>query len=132
MDGADERYARYTRPSETDPDIGAFVDAVVKDGQGWLGAQRELATLVVAEKLGRLSGILAIALVSVLCVAGVLAMASIALALWLGRAMDDMALGFLTVAGVHLVFTLLFHVLWRKVLRDRLTLAIINAVHEND
>ena len=132
MDGADERYARYTRPGETDPDIGAFVDAVVKDGQGWLGTQRELATLAVSEKLGRLSGTVAIALVSALLLTIVLLMCSVALALWAGRAMGDTALGFLAVGGIYLVLAVLFYVLWNKVLRDRITLAIINAIHEKD
>lgn len=131
MAGTDERYERYIKEGEKDPDIGVFVDALVEDGKGWLDAQHDLVVLEASEKIGRASGTLAILLVSALLGAGILVMASIALAIWLGRVFNDLALGFLAVAGIYLLIIAIF-LLAQKALRDRITLAIINAIHEKD
>jgi hypothetical protein len=126
------RYERFTRPGEEDPDLGLFMDAVVDDGKGWLEAQKSYGILVGSEKLGRLSGTLLVAVVSSLFIGAVLVMSSIALAIWLGRLLGDMALGFLSVAGIFLLLTVAFYLIWRNVLRDRITLSIINAAYEKE
>ncbi len=128
----DPRYARFIRQEEDNPDLGLFMDAVVEDGKGWLDAQKQYAVLTGSEKLGRLSGTLLVAVVSALFIAAVLAMCSIALAIWLGRVIGDLALGFLAVSGLYLVFTIVFYLIWRHMLRDRITLAIVNAAYEKD
>lgn len=132
MSDQDPRYARFTRPGEENPDLGLFMDAVVEDGKGWLEAQKAYGILVGSEKLGRLSGTLLVAVVSALFIGAVLVMCSVALAIWLGRMLGDMALGFLTVAGIFLLLTIIFYLIWRHMLRDRITLAIINAAYEKD
>lgn len=109
-----------------------FLDAVIEDGQGWLDAQKRYVTLAGGEKLGRLTGALLIAVVSALFITAVLFMAGIALAIWLGRVFGDLALGFLAVAGILMVLGVLFYVVWKHSLRDRITLTIVNAVHEKD
>lgn len=128
----DQRYARFIRPGEDNPDLGSFMDAVVEDGQGWLEAQKQYAMLAGSEKLGKLSGTLLVAVVSALFIAAVLAMCSIALAIWLGRLMGDLALGFLAVGGLYLLLTIVFYMIWRHMLRDRITLSIVNAAYERD
>lgn len=128
----DPRYERFTRPGEEDPDLGLFMDAVVEDGKGWLEAQKAYGILLGSEKLGKLSGTLLVAVVSALFIAAVLVMSSVALAIWLGRMMGDMALGFLSVAGIFLLLTVVFYLIWRHMLRDRITLSIINAAYEKD
>lgn len=127
-----DRYARFIRPGEDNPDMGLFMDAVVEDGKGWVEAQKSYATLAGSEKLGKLSGTLLVAVVSTLFVAAILVMCSIALALWLGGVMGNLALGFLSVAGIYLLLTLVFYLIWRHMLRDRITLSIINAAYERD
>ncbi|MCB0766105.1 MAG: phage holin family protein [Flavobacteriales bacterium] len=128
----EERYARFTRPGEEEPDLGVFMDAVVEDGKGWLEAQKNYGILFGSEKLGKLSGTLLVAVVSALFIGAVLVMSSVALAIWLGRIMGDLALGFLAVAGIYLLLTVIFYFIWRHILRDRITLAIINAAYEKD
>ena len=128
----DSRYERFTRPGEENPDLGLFMDAVVDDGKGWLEAQKAYGILLGSEKLGKLSGTLLVAVVSSLFIAAVLVMSSVALAIWLGRMMGDMALGFLSVAGIFLLLTIVFYLIWRHMLRDRITLSIINAAYEKD
>jgi hypothetical protein len=56
-------------------------------------------------------------------------MLSIAMALWLSEIIGSLPLGFLAMGGVHLVLAGIFYLLWRSVLRERIILAIINAVH---
>lgn len=127
-----ERYARFIRPGEDNPDLGLFMDAVVEDGKGWLEAQKNYGILLGSETVGKLSGTLLVAVVSALFIAAVLVMSSIALAIWLGRVMGDLALGFISVAGIYLLLTIVFYLIWRHMLRDRITLSIINAAYEKD
>lgn len=126
----DPRYERFVRPGEEDPDIGVFVDAVMEDGRAWIEAQKDHTTLVVSEKLGKLSGTLLVAVVSVLFVTAVLFMCSIALAIWLGGLMGSLALGFLMVGGIYLLLTIIFYLIWRHMLRDQITLSMINAAYD--
>lgn len=129
---SNERYARFIRSGEDNPDLGLFMDAVVEDGKGWLEAQKQYATLAGSEKLGKLSGTLLVAVVSALFIAAVLVMCSMALAIWLGRLIGDLALGFLSVGGIYLILTIIFYLIWRHMLRDRITLSIVNAAYERD
>jgi len=108
------------------------MDAVVDDGKGWLDAQKNYGVLLGSEMLGKLSGTLLVAMVSALFIAAVLVMSSVALAIWLGRVLDDLALGFLAVAGIYLLLTVVFYLIWRHMIRDRITLSIINAAYEKD
>lgn len=126
------RYPRFTRPGEENPDLGLFMDAVVDDGKGWLDAQKNYGVLLGSEMVGKLSGTLLVAMVSALFIAAVLVMSSVALAIWLGRVLDDLALGFLAVAGIYLLLTVVFYLIWRHMIRDRITLSIINAAYEKD
>ncbi|MCB0763274.1 MAG: phage holin family protein [Flavobacteriales bacterium] len=127
-----ERYARFIRPDEDNPDLGLFMDAVVDDAKGWTEAQKNYLTLVASERAGKLSGTLLVAVVSALFVAMVLVMCSLALALWLGEVFNSTPLGFLAVGGIYVVLTIIFYQIWRHILRDRITLSIINAAYEKD
>ena len=56
----------------------------------------------------------------------------VALALWLGQLLANNALGFLLAGGIFLVLGGVFFWLWRSVLRDKVTLAVINAMHDDE
>jgi hypothetical protein len=127
-----ERYARYTRADGEAPELGLLIEALIDDLKGYLEAQQRLVTLQASEKAGRLVAILLLALVVTVLVGGVLVMLSVALALWLGEVFGDIALGFLATGGIHLLLTLLFYLLWKSALRERIILAVVNAVHETD
>ncbi len=124
-----ERYARYTRPDGDGPELGLLIEALVDDAKGYFEAQRELIGFNSAEKGGRIAAVVLLVLVVAVLLGGVLVMFSIALALWLSEVMGSLPLGFLAMGGVHLLLAVVFYVLWRAVLRERITLAIINAVH---
>jgi hypothetical protein len=57
---------------------------------------------------------------------------AVALSIYLGGLLGSMAWGFLCGAGCFLLGWLAFHVVWRGWLRDRITLTVINALHEPD
>jgi hypothetical protein len=124
-----ERYARYTRPGGEGPELGLLIEALVDDAKSYFETQRDLAALNASEKGGRFVAVMLLMLVVAVLFGGVLVMASVALALWLGGLFGDLAFGFLAVGGVHLLFAGLFYLLWRSVLRERIILAIINAAH---
>jgi hypothetical protein len=124
-----ERYARYTRPDGDGPELGLLLEALVEDAKGYFEAQRDLIGFNSAEKGGRIVAILLLVLVVAVLLGGVLVMLSIAMALWLSEVIGSLPLGFLAMGGVHLLLASLFYLLWRAVLRERIILAIINAVH---
>jgi hypothetical protein len=124
-----ERYARYTRPDGDGPELGLLLEALVEDAKGYFEAQRDLIGFNSAEKGGRIVAILLLVLVVAVLLGGVLVMLSIAMALWLSEVIGSLPLGFLATGGVHLLLAGLFYLLWRAVLRERIILAIINAVH---
>jgi hypothetical protein len=125
----DERYARYSDPETGRPDPGLFAQAVLEDAKAWFEAQKELATLTASEKAGRLAGMVIVFMVLFFFVSAAFLMASVALAIWFGGLIGSTALGFLTAGGLYLLFGVIFYGLWNMGLRDRLILAIINAVH---
>jgi uncharacterized membrane protein YqjE len=114
---------------EHEPDIGNFLNAVSADAVAYVEARRRLFTLNASEKAGRLAGKFLLAVVVFLITIAVFVMAGLALALYMGRWLGDNALGFLATAGIFVVLALLFYLFWRLVLRDRITLSVINAVH---
>lgn len=124
-----ERYARYTRPDGEGPELGLLIEALVEDAKGYFEAQRDLIGFNSAEKGGRIVAILLLVLVVAVLLGGVLVMLSVAMALWLSEVIGSLPLGFLAMGGVHLLLAGLFYLLWRTVLRERIILAIINAVH---
>ena len=60
----------------------------------------------------------------------VLILLSVALGIAFGNWFNDMALGFVAAAGVYILLGVLFMVIWNTTLKDKLTLSIINAIHE--
>ena len=123
---------RYMDPETGRPDPGRFIRAVAEDARGWFSAQRELTTIAAGEKAGRLAGMTVLFLVLFFFCASTLLMAGVSLALWLGELLASTSLGFLAAGGVYLVLAALFWVIWRLGLRDKVILAIINAIHGND
>lgn len=120
---------RYMDPETGRPDLGLFAEAVLDDAKAWFEAQRELTTLAASEKAGRLAGMVIAFLVIFFFLSAAFLMASTALALWLGGLLGATGWGFLCVGGLYLLLGLLFLVLWKAGLRDRVVLTFINAMH---
>ncbi len=125
-------YERYIRPEEDGPDISLYVQAVSDDAKAWFEAQKAVTKLEASEQVGKLSSTVMMGAVIGLIAATVLMLWLVALALWLGQLLANNALGFLLAGGIFLVIGGIFFWLWRSVLRDKVTLAVINAMHDDE
>lgn len=132
MTETQQRYARYIRPEEDGPDIGLYMQAVSDDAKAWFEAQKAVTKLEASEQVGKLSGVVMLGAVVGLIAATALMLWFVALALWFGQLLVNNALGFLLAGGVFLVLGGIFFLVWRSVLRDKVTLAVINAMHAED
>jgi hypothetical protein len=127
--------ARSSNGASLDPedltDIGKFVDSLVDETKEYIAVQRELLAMNAYQRVAKFAGgLLSGLLVAVLAFA-VLAFCSVALAIWLGTLMVNMALGFLIVGGLYLVVFLAFWFIWRGGMKDRFALNIINSFHDD-
>ena len=131
-DSKDDRYARYTDPVTGRPDLGLFAEAVVGDAKAYFETQKELTTLAVSEKAGRAVAMVVVGLVLFFTFGAAFLLASVALALWLGKLLGTSTMGFGAVAVLYVLLGMVFFLLWRSFLKDTITLAVIRAIHGND
>jgi len=125
-------YTRYTQPEEDGPDIGLYLQSVTADAKAWLEAQKAVTKLEASEQLGKLSAMVTLVAVIGLIVTAALMLWFVALALWFGQLVANNALGFLAAGALFLFLGGIFILVWRSVLRDRVTLAVVNAIHAKD
>lgn len=120
--------------SEADerPDLNSLLDAVAEDGKGWVEAQKAYTSLIISERLGRVAGMFTSSIPTILFIAIALITGTIALGLWLGKLLGSLPLGFLSVTGIHILLLLCYLLFGRKLVRDRITLDVINAAHATD
>ena len=117
----------------TDPrsitDLGDFVDSFVASAKGTIRGERDHLTFMlaknVAETLRRIAGSIAAFVLYGLA----LLIASIGGAIWLGRELGDVALGFGCVALLFLVLGVVFGALWKQVWGKRFVVNLINDLH---
>ncbi|MEO8590742.1 MAG: hypothetical protein ABI432_15310 [Flavobacteriales bacterium] len=121
------RSSGNTDGTPTDP--VDFVREMAESAADYARAERDHFKLVASQRVGEFSGRIVLFLVMILMVSGTLLMLSVAWGIWLGQCLGDPALGFVLAGATYLVLMLLFYLLWRTILRDRITLAIINTTH---
>jgi len=114
------------------PDLSDLLNEVSADAKKFWRAQRDYTYLVASEKTARagrsmVGGVVALALASITII-----MLSMAGAYRIGELLGSIALGFLAVGAGYLVLLLLFFLLWKSVIGNKVQLAIINAFHDND
>ena|SRR5690606_2393777 len=124
------RYSRYIRPGEDRPDIGLFMDTLKDDAIDLAETEKNLAVLSAGEKAGEITGKVGVGVVGFILGMIVLVLLSVALGIAFGKLFNDMALGFVAAAGVYVLLGVLFMIIWNTTLKDKVTLAIINAIHE--
>ncbi len=124
------RYSRYIRTDEDRPDLGLFAEAVKDDAIALAEAEKDLAIITASEKVGEIAGKVGIGAVSIILGMIVLILLSVALGIAFGNWFNDMALGFVAAAGVYIILGVIFMMVWNSTLKDKLTLSIINAIHE--
>ncbi len=124
------RYSRYIRPGEDRPDIGLFMDTLKDDAIDLAETEKDLAILSAGEKAGEITGKVGVGLVGLILGMIILVLLSVALGIAFGNLFNDMALGFVAAAGVYVLLGVLFMIIWNTTLKDKVTLAVINAIHE--
>lgn len=122
---------RYTPPEADQADIGLYMRAMSDDAKAWFEAQKAVTKLEVSERMGKLTASLMLGAVIALVGATVLMLWFVALALWLGQFLGNNALGFLVAGSIFLVLGGAFFLIWQTVLRHKVTLAVINAMHDD-
>lgn len=130
MSSAHEHHRSSGRDPFDQEDFSEFMDSMASDAKQYWEAQKDYYALVASEKAARAGGGLMSAVVMALLLGSVLVFCNLALALWLGGLLGNMALGFLITGGFYLVLLVVFLLLWRGGLRDRFTLNIINTLHD--
>lgn len=123
---------RSTNSDEDQPDPVDFVREMAESAADYARAERDHFKLIASKRVGEFSGRVVLIIVMILMVSGTVLMLSVAWGLWLGQRIGDPALGFVLAGVTYLVLMLLFYLLWRTVLRDKITLAMINATHGED
>ncbi len=122
-------------PMARDPfdheDFGDFMDSMASEAKGYWTAQKEYYTFVASEKAAKASAGMLNGLIMGLVVASILVFLSLAGAIWIGRLLGDMALGFLSMAGVYFVLGLIFLIIWRSGYRDRYILSMFNSIYHD-
>jgi hypothetical protein len=112
-------------------DFSEFMDSMAKEAKGYMTAQKEFYTFVASEKAAKASAGMLNGLVMGLAVASILVFLSLSAAIWIGRLLGDMALGFLSMAGVYLLLGLIFLIIWRSGYRDRYILGMFNSIYHD-
>jgi len=127
-----ERHRSSWNAGNTPPDPAEFVQELVGSVADYALAESELLKLSAAKRAGEITGRIVLAIAVALLLNGVVLMLSVAWGIWLGLRLEDPALGFLLAGGTYVLLIGLFYVIWRLALRDRITLAIVNATHAED
>lgn len=111
------------------PDPAEFLRDMADAGLGYARAERDRVKILVGERGGRIAGGAVLVLVVILLLAGLVLMVSVAWGLWLGQRLQDPVVGFLLAGATYLALVGFFYLFWRTVLRDRITLFLLNAIH---
>lgn len=106
-------------PAEFLQDVAGTVIAMARNE----GARVRLEA---SRKVGGLAAATVMVLVVLFVGMGTVTFLCLAWGLWLGRMLNSMAMGMLLAAASLLLVFLLFHLLWRWRLRDRIILAVVN------
>jgi hypothetical protein len=101
--------------------IGAYVQT-----------RTDLLLLNLSDKVAKSAATAAVVYVAWSLSGFVLLFLSLALAWWLGQSLDNMAAGFLIVAGIFVVITVVTYVVAKKVLRPTITNKIVKSWNNND
>ncbi len=111
------------------PDPASFFHHLAGALGDYARAEKDRLTLEASVRAGELAAGLVVVLVVALAAGTALLLLAAAWGLFLGRILDDVALGFVLSAATMALLVLLFLLLWRLGLRDRTVLAVVNAIH---
>lgn len=124
---------RFEGSDDTDDlDIGEFLDSAVSEGKAYFTAQKNYLKLRTQEQVGKAAGNMFSGLLAAVTGLMFLVFGSVALALWIGSSLANMALGFLIVGGIYLVAFLIFRFVTNGPIRRAFTLNVINSFYDEE
>lgn len=117
----------------TDPhsitDLGEFVDSMVASGRSAFRSERDYLTFMASKRMAETGRNLLGSLATFALLGVTLVMASLGAAIWVGRELGDLVLGFAVVTGFYLLFALVFGALWKGSLGNKFIVNLINSLH---
>lgn len=110
-------------------DLGDFVDSFVAEGKGWVSEERNYLMLLLTKRTSEMSHVLLGLFARMILIAAIAMFAGVAASIAIGRAVGDVAVGYLIVSGVYALILLAFMLLWTGPVGDRFKLRMINLLH---
>lgn len=115
--------------TEQEADLSDLLDQATDDAKAYWEAQRDYTQLVASERAGKIGSSMMAGIVLLSIASIVLILLSFAAAYWIGELTGSLALGFLYVSLSYLGLLLIFYVLWRSFLKQKVFLGIVNAIN---
>lgn len=117
------------RDPRTITDLGDFMDSFMGSTREVISAERNYLTFMItkrtAEAVRKVTGSLAGFVFYGLAIL----IASVGWAIWLGRRLDNVVLGFMAVATGYVIAGILFSLLWKGAAGKRFITGLINSFH---
>ncbi len=124
-----ETYTDTPRDPRTIADLGDFVDSFVGSAKGAIRSERDYVAFMVARRAAEATGKVVGSVATYLLTGLMVFLASVGLAIWLGRELGDVVYGFGIVAAFYGLLALVFSMLWKGALGKRFTVGLINSFH---
>lgn len=117
------------RDPRTITDLGDFVESLMGSTREVISAERSYLTFMItkrtAEAVRKVTGSLA----SFVFYGLAILIASMGWAIWLGRRLDNVVLGFMAVAAGYVLAGIIFSLLWKGAAGKRFITGLINSFH---
>jgi hypothetical protein len=118
-----------TRDPRSITDLGDFMDSFVGSTRSLISAERSYITFMATKRTAEAVRLVTGSLAAFVFYGLAIFLASVGWAIWLGRHLDNVVLGFLYVAGGYVLAGLVFGVLWRGAVGKRFITRLINSFH---
>lgn len=117
----------------TDPrsitDLGDFLDSFVGTTRNMISAEREYITFLVTKRTAEAARKVAGSLAGFVLYGLAVLLISIGGAIWIGRELDNVVLGFVIIAAGYVISGIVFGVLWKGPFGERFVTDIMNSFH---
>ncbi len=123
----------YASVGGTDPstitDPGEFMDSMIGAAKGAIRSEREYLTFMASKRIADTTSKMVGVFAKCILYGVALLVASVGAAIWVGKLLGDIVLGFGLVAGFYLLVAIVFGALWKGTLGKNFTLTLINGFH---
>ena len=107
-------------------DLGEFLESFAGSTKSLVSAERSYITFLATKRIAEAVRTVAGSVIGFVCYGLAVLIASLGLAIWLGREWDNVLLGFLCVAGGYVLIGMIFGALWKGAVGKRFIVSLIN------